>query len=799
MPTTTTKYLKRYLNLLTGLCIAVFFALGIFFPVQVVEAEHCTSPLVHGSSGNCIIPDDIGGPGVTPTLPDGTPVVSAPNPLDPNTPRDNEASGTMGAAMAAIWNFVAQLLYIFFVAIPVYIASLAGILLNATIMYLVVGMGDLINNQTGIGTAINNLWVVIRDVMNILFIFGLIYIGLKTIWNAEDSNTRKTLGLLIAAALLINFSLFISKAVVDFSNLAAVEICDLMSCRALSGTTGSALTYVGITGAFFDATGVATLVTQAQIEADTSSWAQVVREATTMFMVFILFVVLTIVFVGGAVMLFTRFVALILYMIFSPIMFLGWILPSFKKYSTDWWNGFFQKAFFAPLFLFMLYVSLITIRQMRAGLDYTDGGNAPYSEAISSQGGGGAFEIMLVYGFAIGMLVASMVVAKQFSMVGAGATMGALNGLKAFAYRNTVGRANNVRLGAQSWAYRNSMGRHYDRKIKKMDELENQIANGNAMERTAARIRLTRMKALSGNSTTAAMRKDAEAGRKYGAGGASFADQKDYAKSTATRAARAGTLEDIKTKIARGYNAAEGSPKRIEMERAIKDASPSQIVDIADSSEGKANLLKVAGTLSSSQVKSLMDSDKIDDTFKNKLNTERGKQITGRFTPKDATGKVDTAEQARLRGMKAGNNVSKATKSDIAALGPEYFSKPENALWLSEKQIDDSDFTDSDKTAIKAAREQGLKNVNASNPGAVFYKNLELGTEQKKDTDIASLPSDILKDTNAVPHITGGALKEMIKTQNASTRAAIRLNMNPGNGAQPRALAWLATPDATNF
>ena len=74
---------------------------------------------------------------------------------------------------------------------------------------------------TGLGDMVDQ---VVRDFFNITFIFGLVYLGFTMILKNDDANTRRWLVSLIIAALLVNFSLFISKMVVDASNIIATQV-----------------------------------------------------------------------------------------------------------------------------------------------------------------------------------------------------------------------------------------------------------------------------------------------------------------------------------------------------------------------------------------------------------------------------------------------------------------------------------------------------------------------------------------------------------------------------------------------
>ena len=122
-----------------------------------------------------------------------------------------------------------KLLYQFFTGIGGIAVWFGGTLLDYSITILLVNMGNLLSSESTIGKEISNLWEIIRDLFNLAFIFGLIYLGFKTILRIDESQTRKTLGMIIIAALLINFSLYTTKVVIDFSNLLAFEIYELIT------------------------------------------------------------------------------------------------------------------------------------------------------------------------------------------------------------------------------------------------------------------------------------------------------------------------------------------------------------------------------------------------------------------------------------------------------------------------------------------------------------------------------------------------------------------------------------------
>lgn len=286
-------------------------------------------------------------------------------------------------ALPVAGNFIekslAQIVYGISLGVGGMFAGLGAVLLDLSFSKIVLGFGILAGSGSGIGTGISELWTIVRDTLNIFFIFGLIYIGIKTILNSEDSGTRRTLGLLIVAALMINFSLYITQTIVDFSNIAAVQVYNQITYQ---GTIESAdrnnaaapitftenifsLGHETITGAFLDVAGVTSIF--GKLPDDVSPGKILVFSIFMM----IFLIVAGIVFAMGAFLLIGRFIALVIYMIFSPIMFLGFILPALSSYQQKWWRGFLKQAFFAPAFLFMLYLSLVVLQKLRGTIGIT--------------------------------------------------------------------------------------------------------------------------------------------------------------------------------------------------------------------------------------------------------------------------------------------------------------------------------------------------------------------------------------------------------------------------------------------
>jgi len=64
-----------------------------------------------------------------------------------------------------------------------------------------------------------------------------------------------------------------------------------------------------------------------------------------------------------AILFIIRIVVLGVLIVFSPIGFVGSILPGMKKFADDWWDALFKQSFFAPIMVFMLFLA---VQMMRA-------------------------------------------------------------------------------------------------------------------------------------------------------------------------------------------------------------------------------------------------------------------------------------------------------------------------------------------------------------------------------------------------------------------------------------------------
>lgn len=358
------------------------------------------------------------------------------------------------------------------------ILGLAGLLLNFGVENFVIGFGH--NFLTsGVGVAVDLIWQSVRDIFNLSFIFALVYIGFKMILGSDDSNTKRWLSSLIMAALLINFSLYISKFIVDASNILATQI-------AINGFPANGNPY-GISGYFMDNLGLASLLSDggklpASIQSgDNSGWGIIFGTA-------MLFIVASFVFAVGGIMLIIRFVALTLFMALSPAMFLGWIFPGMQSYTNKYWKDFLGRAFYAPVYLLLIYFAHKVIdayyNQGAAGkLSFTDlfTGNGPIVTA--------SFETTLPpFILSCAFLVAAVVVGKKMGADGGAVAVSTGQNLTRWARRRVSTAAGAATFGAAAAVSRNTVGRYAEQASQsewvRRHASTNTWGMGRALERT---------------------------------------------------------------------------------------------------------------------------------------------------------------------------------------------------------------------------------------------------------------------------------------------------------------------------
>jgi len=194
---------------------------------------------------------------------------------------------------------------------------------------------------------VQNGWKITRDLANMFFVLILLVIALATILRLETYSMKALLPKLIIAALLINFSLVIAGAIIDFTQVLTHFFYDEVSETA--GISARLAEIIHIQK-------VPQLNEQANIpEKITAGASGVIMMIFSLFFGIALIVCAAFAIGIGAFFLIVRLIALWILLILAPIAWLLWILPNTSSLFQQWWNTFLKYAFFAPIYTFFIY------------------------------------------------------------------------------------------------------------------------------------------------------------------------------------------------------------------------------------------------------------------------------------------------------------------------------------------------------------------------------------------------------------------------------------------------------------
>ncbi|MCX6701872.1 MAG: hypothetical protein NTX96_01595 [Candidatus Zambryskibacteria bacterium] len=332
---------------------------------------------------------------------------------------------------------------------------LAGTLLDSVLSFTIINMQANLDKLTGINTA----WKVIRDIMNIAFIFLLVYEGIKMIIGLSDlTKIKKFVSMIVLASLLVNFSLFFTKVLIDASNVVTLGVYN--SIISDPNQTPSTTKVSGLSMPFMKALGVSSFFSSTSFDDMLKNSGNGNNLLVIALLGSVVFLVVAFVFFAVACMFIIRYITLIILLMLSPVAYMGMALPFVKKYADDWWDSLNSQLLFAPIYMIM--TSIILILMSSPGFISSSGnwGNliSPTGVATAtstSVAATGSISILFNFTVIIGLIIASLVIAKSTSKKGSEHISAATGKLTTFAGgavmggaarfgRNTAGRAGNI-------------------------------------------------------------------------------------------------------------------------------------------------------------------------------------------------------------------------------------------------------------------------------------------------------------------------------------------------------------------
>jgi len=318
---------------------------------------------------------------------------------------------------------IAQVIYYLLFVPTSYLFALTGMFFDFTFAYS-------INDASYRVPFITQGWALLRDVVNMFFIFVLLFVAFQTIVGTHGVKTKETIKNVIVIGILINFSLFATQIIVDTSNiLARVFYNDDAITITKGGANGvteatiekgasgeiplSAALVNGINpqNLILNADKVSDIKTAGNANTATGGGAESLS-AGTFILVTILAIIINIVgmitFLSVGLIFISRVIGLWFVMIFAPLAFFSYTVPSMRNKPiigwTQWWEELFNLSVLAPIFIFFLYLIL---RFVKEGFNFIDIENLTGIEWVMA--------IMIPFIFIMILLLTAKKLATEYS------------------------------------------------------------------------------------------------------------------------------------------------------------------------------------------------------------------------------------------------------------------------------------------------------------------------------------------------------------------------------------------------
>jgi hypothetical protein len=211
-------------------------------------------------------------------------------------------------------------------------------------------------------------WSIVRDISNVFFIFVLLIAAFRLMFGQNVGSTIKNV---IVVALLINFSLFMVRVVVDSTNILAhlfynriSQVGELNNNTAIQHSAGS---QYGISEGIAAGLNLQNFLAGPQVE---QFLKEVGRKkgilATIIFLAFLVNMIAAWMFFKVGWMMLGRIIGLWITMILAPLAFVLKLIPGAATYIEGlsfqkWMGDGIKYALLAPVFLFFVYLIILFI------------------------------------------------------------------------------------------------------------------------------------------------------------------------------------------------------------------------------------------------------------------------------------------------------------------------------------------------------------------------------------------------------------------------------------------------------
>lgn len=740
-----------------------------------------------------------------------------------------------------------EVITLFLMGFSSLILIITGSLFDWIIQFTIVDMARNIGSSSEVGKSISTAWATLRDVANMCFIFVLLFAAFKAMFDTHFSNFGSTVKNIIIVALLINFSLFFSKVVIDASNIVAIGFYNSITAKNETylgdSTTVDQTTYLkGISAGYMKMLGVQTFFSSRFLDNEAltvePSKLLVVGILSSIFML-----IAAVILLISGIMFAARFIILIFLMILSPLALIAYIIPGQDGQFKKWKDALVDQSFFAPIFFALTWVVFKLGNSLLTTLKTTGSGQTSDMTSIFSDPKA-AMAIVVNYVLIIGFSIAALVISKTmasktagFKQISGGIGAAAAGGT-AWLGRTTIGQigkrfSDNAALqkeAKEQTGWRGAGARFALSTVKGARDATFDVRNaaiptgliGSAIQGTVGRTGIGKKLGLNDvNIPSVALGSIVKDMDMLGKGGTKgYKETKEEsAKRVHDREAAAAselTLAQAKKAVKDGASAPAGSPMIGEMEKALAKLSDKETEALVASNRELLKSQSFANAISVKQLEALNKSDQFSDGEKGLLKGARFKKINDAMIVGGA-GAASVDKEIR--------NLS---DSELEMIDPEHLRNSDFIAEMKSSQVEavlkSSKFTTSQKDGLKDARKTPLQMAldntmlgYAPNPRLVrdmITRKLSpkdvVGLMSTKVTFVnptgATVTESILTHPEVMEQYTPKLLKRMaaadMNTQDIEeVRTAIEnAGTAPGASTNMTKLAvWLSTPDGQEF
>ena len=373
------------------------------------------------------------------------------------------------------------------------ILRIGGALFDTLINYTILDFGNQLKSL-GLLTAITLAWTAIRDVSNIIIIGAFVFIAISIILGLKQFGDKKLIARVIVISVLINFSLLFTKIIIDGSNLTAFQVYITTMAPADSNQAFSIaeafMKPIGFKDVFTSSYDVINDAAQTTIGDDDQKL--IFRALYGLFSGILLFGIGLILLYGSYVM-FLRALMLIIVMFGASYAFASHLVPTLSKQQfawSGWWETLINNAFFAPILMIMLAISLNILNRLKpptgTALNLSDIANFAGSAVDGKQG----VQILFNYLLVAGLLFISFKMSKLLASKDSGGFAGLVGGWTSKAVNGGVALSAVAGSSVASRALQNTLGaRSYSKKVQHDNEqksLTSQLTSMKGQEGTSA-------------------------------------------------------------------------------------------------------------------------------------------------------------------------------------------------------------------------------------------------------------------------------------------------------------------------